>query len=78
MSSETIIFQVGNSLAVRLVGECKIPRGTRVRERRDGDRIIIEPIRTGWSPAFLAAAGSWTEPIPRPQDDDDKPRDPFA
>lgn len=33
VSSETVVFRVGNSLAVRLVGDCRLPRGTRVRER---------------------------------------------
>ena len=33
MSGETVVFKVGDSLAVRLVGDCRLPRGTRVRER---------------------------------------------
>lgn len=66
MSTETVVFQVGNSLAVRLVGDCKLTRGMRVRERREGDRIIIEPLIDAWPRGFLAAAGAWTEDLPRP------------
>ena len=77
MSSETVVFQVGNSLAVRLIGDCKLPRGMRVRETRDGDRIILEPLTDKWSPAFLAAAGSWDEDLPRPGVGEPA-RDPFA
>jgi virulence-associated protein VagC len=77
MPGETVVFRVGNSLAVRLVGDCKLPRGQRVRERRDGDSIVLEPLPDAWSPSFLRAAGSWTEEIPRPGRDE-KPKDPFA
>ena len=75
--SETVVFQVGNSLAVRLVGDCKLPRGMRIRERREGDRIILEPITDGWQAAFLAAAGAWKEGLPRPGGSEPS-RDPFA
>lgn len=77
MTTETVVFQVGNSLAVRLVGDCKLPRGMRIRERRDGDRIVLEPIIDTWSPDFLGAAGAWKEDLPRPGRDE-QPRDPFA
>lgn len=77
MSTDTVVFQVGNSLAVRLVGDCKLPRGMRIREHREGDRIILEPITETWSSAFLAAAGAWTEEIPRPGQTEPA-RDPFA
>jgi len=75
--SETIVFKIGNSLAIRLVGECRLPRGTRVRERWEGDRIVLEPILDAWPEGFLAAAGSWDEPIERP-DSKEPARDPFA
>jgi virulence-associated protein VagC len=47
MSAETVVFKVGNSLAVRLVGDCKLPRGTRIRERLEGDCIVLEPVVDG-------------------------------
>jgi len=77
MGSETVVFRVGNSLAVRLVGDCKLPRGQRVRERREGDRIVLEPISAGWPADFIGAAGAWPEGLPRPGLEE-KPRDPFA
>ena len=77
MSGETVVFKVGNSLAVRLVGDCRLPRGTRVRERWEGKTIVIEPLLDKWSPAFLASAGAWDEPIERPGRDE-KVLDPFA
>lgn len=77
MTTETVVFQAGNSLAIRLVGDCKLPRGMRVRERREGNAIIIEPIVDAWPRAFLEAAGAWTEDIPRPGRDEPA-RDPFA
>ena len=75
--SETVVFQVGNSLAVRLVGDCKLPRGMRIRERREGNCIILEPITDGWPATFLAAAGAWKEALPRPGSSEPS-RDPFA
>ena len=75
MSSETITFASGNSIAVRLIADCRLPRGTRVREYRDGQRIIIEPI-DAWSDGFLAAVGSWAEPLELPSRE--PARDPFA
>ena len=62
---DSVVFKNGNSLAVRLVGDCKLPQGTRVREYREGDRIIIEPI-AGWPDSFLAALGAWDESVARP------------
>jgi virulence-associated protein VagC len=77
MTSETVVFQAGNSRAIRLVGDCKLPRGMRVREYRDGDRIILEPVVDAWPRAFLAAAGAWKGSIPRPGRREPA-RDPFA
>jgi len=77
MSSETVVFKVGNSLAVRLVGECRLPRGTRVRERWEGTSIVIEPVVDAWPAAFLASAGTWDQPVERPGRNE-PPRDPFA
>ena len=65
MSTETITFASGNSIAVRLIADCRLPRGTRVREYRDGNRIIIEPV-DAWSDEFLAGLGSWSEPLELP------------
>ena len=77
MGAETVVFQVGNSLAVRLVGDCKLPRGMRIREHREGSRIILEPMADAWPRSFLAAAGAWKEDIVRPGLGEPV-RDPFA
>lgn len=65
MAAETITFASGNSIAVRLIADCRLPRGTRVREYREGNRIIIEPV-DAWSDDFLAALGSWNETLELP------------
>ena len=70
------VFQSGNSLAVRLVGDCRLPRGTRVSEHRRGSSIVIEPIGREWSPRFLSSLGSFKGKISRPIDSK-KQRDPF-
>jgi virulence-associated protein VagC len=65
-TQESVVFKAGNSLAVRLVGECRLPKGTRIREYRDGDRIVLQPVK-GWPKAFRDAMGSFKENIPRPR-----------
>jgi virulence-associated protein VagC len=65
VANESIVFQSGNSLAVRLTGDCKLPKGTRVREYRDGPRVIIEPLDT-WPEGFVESLGSFRDEIPRP------------
>jgi virulence-associated protein VagC len=64
MASESIVFQSGNSLAVRLTGDCRLPKGTRVREYRDGPRVVIEPLES-WPAGFVEALGSFSDEIPR-------------
>lgn len=73
--NESVVFQAGNSLAVRLVGDCRLPKGTRIRERREGNRIVIEPVG-GWPKAFREAIGAFPGEIPRP-DDEKMQRNPF-
>jgi virulence-associated protein VagC len=71
---ESVVFKNGNSLAIRLLGECRLPKGTRVKEYKEGNRIIIEPISNGWSDQFINCLGAWDEEIERPVS---KIRDPF-
>jgi virulence-associated protein VagC len=75
MKDVTTVFASGNSYAVRLIGACKLPKGTRVREIRDGKRIILEPVDE-WPDEFLEMLGTWTEDIPRP--DPGMLNDPFT
>jgi len=74
--AESVVFRAGNSLAVRLVGDCRLPRGTRVREYRERDRIVIEPL-PGWPKAFRDAIGSFKGRIPRPKAER-RQRNPFS
>ena len=73
---QTTVFKTGNCAAVRLLGDCRLPRGTRVREYRDGDRIVVEPLAE-WPKSFLEALGAYPDEIPRPRDETSQ-RDPFA
>jgi hypothetical protein len=50
---------------VRLTGDCRLPKGTRVREYRDGPRVVIEPLEI-WPERFAEALGSFQDEIPRP------------
>ena len=71
---ESVVFQTGNSLAVRLVGDCRLPKGTRIREYREGEKIVLVPVG-GWPRAFRNALGSFAGEIPRPRDR--RQRNPF-
>jgi antitoxin VapB len=69
------LFQNGGSQAVRLPKECRFVDQDEVVVRRDGRRVILEPVDE-WPGAFRACLGAWDEEIPRPQPED--LRDPFA
>jgi len=52
------IFRTGRSQAVRLPKEMRFDEDqTEVRVRRDGNRLVLEPLDE-WPDAFLAALGS--------------------
>lgn len=71
------LFANGGSQAVRLPKSCWFPDASEVLVRREGRRVILEPA-DGWSPKFLALAGAWRKPIPRPkQQPISKMRNPF-
>jgi antitoxin VapB len=72
------LFQNGGSQAVRLPKEYRFEDQEEVLIRREGDRIILEPVDQ-WSESFLACLGSWDEEIDRPdQGDLSGLKDPFA
>lgn len=48
------LFQNGGSQAVRLPKDFRLP-GSEVLVRREGERIILEPIRRTWSERFRKA-----------------------
>jgi antitoxin VapB len=75
MSTRAKLFQNGGSQAVRLPQSCRFPEGsTEVVVRREGKRIILEPV-DAWSEDFQAVLGAWPDEIPRPAGSPQ--RDPF-
>jgi len=52
------LFKHGGSQAVRLPKKYRFERQKEVIILREGDRVILEPIRRGWSRRFLDLAGS--------------------
>jgi antitoxin VapB len=51
------IFRNGRSQALRLPKELRFEGQTEVSVRREGNRLIVEPL-DAWSEAFLKTAGS--------------------
>jgi virulence-associated protein VagC len=52
------IFRTGGSQALRLPREFRFDENVEVWIHREGDRVILEAKRNGWSEDFLALAGS--------------------
>lgn len=73
------LFQNGGSQAVRLPMSCRFPEDQReVVVKKVGRCVILEPVDE-WPPEFVAALGSWKEPIERPASESIlHVRDPFA
>jgi len=66
-SKRAKLFQNGASQAVRLPKEFRFPDDqTEVLVRRDGRKIVLEPVDT-WPEEFLACLGAWKEEIERPR-----------
>ena len=51
------IFRTGGSQAIRLPREFRFEETAEVWIHREGDRVILEAKRQGWSDDFLALAG---------------------
>lgn len=62
------VFQSGNSQALRLPKEFRFPAGIEeVSIRRQGERLILEPIRhEAWPEDFWKAFGALSEDFERP------------
>ena len=59
------LFKHGGSQAVRLPKEYRFENQREVRILKEGDRVVLEPIRRKWSRRFLALAGSARDfPLP--------------
>ena len=69
------IFRNGGSQAVRLPKECRFVDQDEVLVRREGRRVILEPVDE-WPSAFRACLGAWDEEILRPKQQN--LRDPLA
>jgi antitoxin VapB len=52
------IFRTGGSQAIRLPREFRFDENVEVWIHREGDRVILEAKRSGWSEDFLGLAGS--------------------
>ena len=77
-SSRAKLFKNGGSQAVRLPKECRFTAQGEVLVRREGRRVILEPVDE-WSEEFRACLGAWSEDIPRPaQEPIADARNPFA
>ncbi len=57
MSQRTKLFKSGGSQAVQLPKEFRF-EGEEVLVSRQGDRVILEPLKRTWSEEFLDLAGS--------------------
>jgi antitoxin VapB len=58
MSSRAKIFRSGGSQAVRLPKEYRFQNADEVLVRREGRRVVLEPLPRTWSRRFLELAGS--------------------
>jgi virulence-associated protein VagC len=61
------IFKTGGSQAIRLPREFRFDETAEVWIHREGDRVILEAKREGWSDDFLSLAGS-ARSFPYPAD----------
>ena len=73
-SREVRLFRNNRNQAVRIPVEFELP-GDRAIIHREGDRLVIEPMR---KPGLLGLLGSWTpidEALPEIEDPDVRPKD---
>ncbi len=66
------LFPNGGSQAVRLPKECRF-EGSEVLVRREGERVILEPVERTWSAEFLLA---FSRPRPTGFPDREQPSQP--
>lgn len=58
MAERAKLFKSGGSQAVRLPREFRFEGQEEVLISREGDKVILEPVRRRWSREFLKLAGS--------------------
>ena len=77
MTTRAKLFQNGGSQAVRLPRSCRFPEQGEVLVRREGRRVILEPVDE-WPASFERCLGAWPEEIERPRAERaSKLKDPF-
>ena len=67
MPQRAKLFKSGGSQAVRLPKEFRFEGDEEVLVSRQGDRVILEPLKRTWSRRFLELAGSAPE-FPYPEE----------
>jgi antitoxin VapB len=67
MEDRARLFRTGGSQAVRLPGKYRFAGQHEVRIRREGQRVVLERVKTTWSRRFLGLAGSAAD-FPAPAD----------
>lgn len=58
MAERAKLFKSGGSQAVRLPRDFRFKGQDEVLIYREGEKVILEPVRRSWSREFLALAGS--------------------
>jgi antitoxin VapB len=58
MRKRAKLFRTGGSQAIRLPREFRFEESAEVWIHREGDRVILEAKRHGWSDDFISLAGS--------------------
>ena len=71
---EAKLFRNNRSQAVRIPADFELP-GDRVLIRRDGERLILEPVRSRGLSGLLASWEPLEESLPDPDDPPPAPRD---
>lgn len=67
MAQRAKLFQSGGSQAVRLPKEYRFDGQEEVLIYREGEKVVLEKVRRGWSREFLELAGSSPE-FPYPEE----------
>jgi len=65
MASHAKLFRNGGSQAVRLPRSCRFDGQTEVVVKREGRRVVLEPLDE-WPSDFLQILGTLGEPLDRP------------
>jgi antitoxin VapB len=70
------LFRNGRNQAVRIPVEFELP-GDEAMIHREGDRLVIEPLRKTSLLEWLATIEPWNEPFPEINDEPSAPEDIF-